>query len=100
METEISEVFACPQCGGDNYVAWAPKESSRRIACVHHYEERRTPQPSKDDRGNDITIVMVTNAGSYFVVTRGQGVRGVERSREEGKSWREAKVVAIADAEV
>jgi len=94
------EVFACPQCGGENCVTWGPKEATREIACVHHYGETRIPQSMKDGAGGDIIVDLVVPTGFYFTAVRGKGLRGVERTRQEGKSWVEGRVVAVGKVEV
>jgi len=98
-EIEIAEAFACPKCGGINYVVWDPKESKRTIACIHHGEEASVDQPSFDQDGNPTIVTLTYNKGFHFEVVRTKGLRGVERQREEGKTWAEKKSVTIGKAE-
>ena len=81
-ETQVVEIFKCPNCGHRNYIEWRPGQASREVSCSNDYIEERKPQTMKNKDGNDMVVEQITNKGFSFTCTRGQGEQFVRREKD------------------
>lgn len=78
-ETQVVEIFKCPNCGHRNYVEWRSGQTSRQLSCVNDYVEKRTPQTMKNKDGGDMIVEQIVNQGFSFSCERGKGEQFVRR---------------------
>lgn len=92
------EIFICPNCGGENRVAWTEKQTERTLPCIacggDEYVPQTVPDPKKpgqmkaktilvkDSDGGDVEVADPTPAKilpkNHFKVVRGEGARTEE----------------------